>query len=267
MTATTARHEGSAGRWGALWGARARDWAANEDQQLPTYEAAIRRVGITAGQRVLDVGCGSGVFLRAAAARGARVSGLDASEALIEIARDRVPEADLRVGDMQFLPFADDTFDVVTGFNAFFFAADMTAALREAGRVAKPGGTVVIQVWGRPERCDLEAMKRAIRSFLPAPAQGAPAPPALWKPGVLEGIASEAGLTPESAFDVSWAFEYADDDALARGMLAPGGAMAAVGESREDDVRRAILDALAPHRSPDGGYRLDNEWHYLVARA
>jgi SAM-dependent methyltransferase len=266
MPATTARETGGAARWGALWGARARDWAANEDQQRPTYEAAIHRVGIGGGQRVLDVGCGSGVFLRAAADRGARVSGLDASEALIEIARERVPDADLRVGDMQSLPFGDDAFDVVTGFNAFFFA-DMTAALREAGRVTKPGGTVVIQVWGRPERCDLEAMKRAIRPFLPAPAQAAPAPPALWRPGVLEGIASEAGLTPQAAFDVTWAFCYDDDDALARGMLAPGGVMAAVGDSREDDVRRAILGALAPYRSADGRHRLENEWHLVLARA
>lgn len=66
---------------------------------------------------MLEVGCGSGVFLRAAADRGARVSGLDASEALLEIARSRVPEADLRVGDMQFLPYGDDSFDVVAGFN------------------------------------------------------------------------------------------------------------------------------------------------------
>jgi SAM-dependent methyltransferase len=267
MTATTARAQGSAGRWGPLWGARARDWAATEEQQQPTYEAAIRHVGIASGQRVLDVGCGSGAFLRAAADRGARVSGLDASAALVEIARERTPEADVRVGDMESLPFGDDAFDVVTGFNAFFFAADMTAALREAGRVAKPGGAVVVQVWGRPERCDLEALKRAISPFLGAPAQAAPAPPELWRPGVLEGMAAQAGLAPERTFDVSSPFEYPDQDALARAMLAPGGVVAAVGESREDDVRRAILDALAPYRTPGGGYRLENEWHALIARA
>jgi cyclopropane fatty-acyl-phospholipid synthase-like methyltransferase len=68
MSSTTTT--GSAQRWGPLWGARARDWAANEEQQAPTYAKAIRRVGITGGQRVLEVGCGSGVFLRAAADRG-----------------------------------------------------------------------------------------------------------------------------------------------------------------------------------------------------
>ena len=49
-----------------------------------------------------------------------------------------MPEADLRLGDLQTLPFADDAFDLVTGFTSFFFAEDMVAALREAGRVARP---------------------------------------------------------------------------------------------------------------------------------
>jgi SAM-dependent methyltransferase len=173
--ATTAA--GSAERWGPLWGARPEDWAATEDRQVPTYDEAVRRLGIEPGQRVLDLGCGSGVFLRLAADRGAEVFGLDASQALIEIARARVPEADLRVGDIQFLPYDDDSFDVVTGFNSFFFAASMAAALREAGRVAKPEAPVVIQVWGDPQRCDLEAMKRIVRSFMPARPTDAPAPP------------------------------------------------------------------------------------------
>jgi ubiquinone/menaquinone biosynthesis C-methylase UbiE len=99
---------------------------------------------------VLDAGCGSGAFLRAAADHGAVVSGIDASEALLAIARERVPDADLSLGDLQRLPYADDTFDAVTGFCSFFFADDMVEALREAGRVAKPGAPVVIQVWGSP---------------------------------------------------------------------------------------------------------------------
>jgi SAM-dependent methyltransferase len=258
---------GSAERLGPLWGARARDWAAVEEQQVLTYEEAIRRLGITAGQSILEVGCGSGVFLRAAADRGAEVYGLDASEALIEIARSRVPGADLRVGDMQFLPYENDVFDVVAGFNSFFFAADMVAALREAGRVAKPGRPVVIQVWGRPERCDLEAMKRALTAFLPGAPPGPRRPPEFWKPGVLEGMATEAGLAPKSAFDTSWAYEYPDDEALAREMLSVGGFAAAAEAAGGDVVRTAIVESLAPYRSPSGGYRLQNEWHYLIASA
>ena len=61
------------------------------------------------------------------------------------------------MGDMQFLPYEDGQFDLVAGFNSFFFADGLVAALSEACRVAKPGAAVVIQVWGRPDRCDLTA--------------------------------------------------------------------------------------------------------------
>lgn len=258
---------GSAERSGPLWGTRPEDWAANEEQQLPTYEAAIRRCGIGAGQRVLEVGCGSGVFLRAAADRGAQVAGLDASTALIELARARVPEAELSVGDMQFLPYDDDAFDVVAGFNAFFFAADMVAAVREAGRVARPGSAVVIQVWGRPEHCDLTAMKRALAELAPAPEPGAAAQPALWEPGVLEDVATTAGLSVSEAYDVSWAYEFPDEATLTRAMLAPAPIVELVAAVGEHAVRSAAVESLAPYRSSDGAYRLENEWHTLIARA
>jgi len=264
--AATVASEGSAERWGPRWGARAAEWAVTEEQQLPTYEEAIRRLGIGAGQRVLEVGCGSGVFLRAAADRGARVTGLDASDALIALARRRVPEAELAVGDLQFLPYADDTFDVVAGFNSFFFAADIVAALREAGRVAKPGGSVAIQVWGRHEACDLDAIKPIVRPFFPGYDPSAPEPPSLAEPGALEHLATAAGLTPAATFDVSWSYVYRDDDELARGMLSAAGVGKAAGD-REPEVRAALLEALAPFRTADGGYRLENEWHTLVATA
>jgi SAM-dependent methyltransferase len=266
MSATTSS-KGSAERWGPLWGARPEDWAATEEQQLPTYEAAIRRAGIGAGQRVLEVGCGSGVFLRAAADRGARVIGLDASAALIDLARVRVPEAELSVGDMQVLPYPDDTFDAAAGFNAFFFAADMVAALREAARVTKPGAPVIIQVWGRSERCDLTAMKHALATLVPAPEPSTPAPPALWASGVLEGIATQAELSPTEAFDVSWAYEFPDEISLTRAMLAPGMIIDLIRAVGEEAVRSAIIQSLAPYRSSAGGYRLENEWHTLLAAA
>jgi SAM-dependent methyltransferase len=266
MTPTTQK-QGTSERWGPLWGARPDDWAATEMQQIPAYEEAIRRVGIEPGQDVLDVGCGVGVFLRLAADRGARVFGLDASPALMELARARVPEADLRVGDMEALPYEADSFDLVTGFTSFFFAADMIAALREAGRVARAGAPVVIQVWGDPEHCELEAMKAVVRPFMPGPPPDAPPPPELWKPGVLEAMAGDAGLTPETAFDVSWAYEYPDEASLGRAMVAPAGIAELVGPSGEAEVRRQIVDALAPCRTPDAGYRIENEFHFLIARA
>ena len=73
-------------------------------------------------------------------------------------------------------------------------------------------------------------------------------------------------LTPKT-FDTSWAFEYPDHEALGRAMMAPAGIAELVGPSREGAVRAEIVDALASHRTPEGSYRLENEFHNLVARA
>jgi SAM-dependent methyltransferase len=258
---------GSASRWGPLWGARPADWALSEDQQLQTYEAALERTGLEPGWRVLDVGCGAGAFLRLVAELGAAPHGIDASGALVAFARTRLANADLRVGEMEDLPWGDDSFDLVTGFNSFFFADDMIAALREAGRVAKPGAPVVIQVWGPHERCDLEAMKLVARPFLPPRPPDAPPDPDLSEPGALRALAIGAGLAPESEFDAAWAFEYPDAETLERALVAVAGLAALAGPEREAELRNAIVDGLAPYRRADGSYRLENEYHYLIARA
>jgi SAM-dependent methyltransferase len=257
----------SAERHGQAWGMRARDWSEVETQQRPTYEEAIRQAGIGPGQTVLDIGCGSGAFLRAAADRGAAVCGLDASLELLEIARERVPEADLSQGDLQHLPYVDACFDAICGFNSFFFADDMVAALREAGRVAKPGAPVVIQVWGRPEAFDLHLMKDVLARFTPPRPAGRIDPTTLWSPGVLEGLALQAGLIPTRVFDVSWAYTFADEAELVRAMTSAGGFGAILGADQQAAARDAIVDALAVCRTPDCHFRMQNEWHCLIARA
>jgi SAM-dependent methyltransferase len=259
--------KGSAERWGPLWGNRPGDWAEVEERQAPAYEEVMGRIPVGAGQRVLDVGCGTGCFLRLVADRGGHAYGIDASQELVELARARVPAADLRVGDMQFLPYADDCFDLVTGFTSFFFADDMVEALREAGRVARPGAPVLIEVWGRPDQNDLEAMKAVLRPFLPSRPPDAPEPPALWQPGVLERIAAAAGLRPRSVFDFGFADEYPDRQTLGRLMMAPAGIAMLVGPEREASVRAQIVAALARYRTAGGGYRLHNEFRYLIADA
>ena len=161
----------------------------------------------------------------------------------------------------------NDTFDLVTGFNSFFFATDIVAALREAGRVTKSGAPVVIQVWGPHERNDLEAMKEIVRPFMPPRPADARPEPDYSQPGVLEDIARHAGLEPESAFSTVWAYEYSDEDALRRTLVAPAGIAMLAGPSREEEVKDAIATGLASHRTKAGGYRLQNEFHYLLARA
>jgi SAM-dependent methyltransferase len=258
---------GSAERWGRLWGARPADWAVSEDQQTRTYEAALARVPLRRGHHVLDIGCGVGSFLRLVDERdGVGLHGIDASSALIAFARERLPHADLRVGEMEHLPYDDDTFELVTGFNSFFFADDMTAAVREAGRVAKPDGRVVIQAWGAHERCELEAMKAIVRPFLPPRPADAPPDPDLSPPGALADVVTRAGLVVEDELITSWTTVYPDEPTLARAAVAVAGLAVLAGPEREPELRRAIVAGLEPYRTGDGSFRLSNEYRIVVAR-
>ena len=135
---------------------------------------------------------------------------------------------------------------------------------REAARVAMPGGAVVIQVWGAHGRCDLDAIKPIVRPLFPGYDPGAPPPPDLAQARSARGSPAAAGLTPTEAYDVRWAW-HEDDDALLRGMLSAGGVGDAAGP--REDVAAALLEALAPFRAADGTYRLENEWHTLLATA
>ena len=265
MQQTPAPTRGDAEFQGELWSARAQRWAEQETQQRPIYREVAERLGIRDDNRVLEVGCGSGVFLQVAAEQGATVTGLDAAEGLVEIARTRVPSAEVHVGDLGELPFPDETFDVVAGFNAFQFADDMVAALREARRVLSPGGQVAIQVWGRPERCDLTAMLSVVGPLLPSPPPSGPDGRNLCEPGVLEGLASSADLAPGFSGDVVCDFTYPDEETMVDTMLSAGLVVLAARIAGEDTVRTAIREALAPYRISAGAYRFVNEWHYLIA--
>ena len=125
----------------------------------------------------------------------------------------------------------------------------------------------MIQVFGAPEHCDLEAVKVVTRPHMPAPPPGAPSAPDLWRPGVLEELAEAAGLTPRETFDFGYAVEYPDAETAGRLLVAPAGIAMLVGPEREAAVRTRIIEALAPLRDSQGSYRLHNEFHYLVATA
>lgn len=258
---------GTSNMQGRIWGARARDWAdVQEGVAVPLYETVLRKVGLGAGGSVADIGCGSGVFCAMAARLGAKVSGIDAAEALIAIARERVPEGDFRVGEMEVLPYADREFHVVTGFSSFQFAANPVIALREASRVSRTG-TIVIAVFGEPERNESTAYFAALGALLPPPPAGTPGPFALSADGALESLALQAGLTPRVAETVECPWVYPDEQTALRGLLASGPAMRAIQHKGEEMVRDAILDALVPFRTSSGGYRLSNGFRYVLADA
>lgn len=262
---------GSARAQADLWSVRARDWAEVMEGWngwgVPLYRHVLDRVALGDGQRVLDVGCGAGRFCRMAADRGADVAGLDATPAFVAIARERVRGADIRVGDMESLPWEEDAFDVTTGFNSFFIAADMTAALREAGRVTKPSGSVAMTVFGRPERCYSTQVFEAVAALLPPLPASPDSGPALHEDGALEAIATEAGLEPREAGFIGIEEHYPDLATLLRGLTAAPPMVRAAAAAGDDAVRGAIAAAVAGHEGADGEYRMREELRWLIAAA
>jgi SAM-dependent methyltransferase len=267
-TATPARAVGSAPMQGDLWSARARDYAELQEGHFrPLYESVLRRPELAKSRSSLDIGCGPGLAAQVFAQAIANVAGIDASAAFIEIARERLPGRNFRVGEMETLPHADGSFDVVTGFNAFQYAASPINALREARRVAQPGGAVVIATWSLPEGCEAAGHLKALGALMPPPPPGAPGPFALSDEAKLRALASEAGLTPVEVVDVECPWVYPSLDIALRAMLSAGPAERAIRNSGMERAREAVANAIAPYRQASGEYLLNNKFRYLIARA
>jgi SAM-dependent methyltransferase len=257
---------GSPGAPGQWWGRRAGDWyAVQEATSMPLYLEAIERLGLRSRMRLLDVGCGAGLFCELALRNGARAEGIDAAKPLIEIARCRAPAGRFFVADMEALPFQDATFDAVTGFNSFQYVDRPARALAEAARVVRAGGAVCVATWGDPGECEALACMRTVGSFLPPPSPGTPGPLALSDPETLLRCVRQAGLSPRNLVEVDMPFVYPDLETALRGMLSSGPAVRAIEVAGENAVRDAVGRSLVPFRLCSGAYRLENRFCCLIA--
>ena len=144
------------------------------------------------------------------------------------------------VGEIEELPFADGSFDVTTGFNSFQYATDPVHAFTEAKRVTKPGGAVVVMVWGAADKCQLAPYLAAVGKCMPPPPPGAPGPFALSAPGALETLVGKAGLKPEGVTIVSTAMRFPNEDVALRGLIAAGVVERAIRHSGEEAVRSVL---------------------------
>jgi SAM-dependent methyltransferase len=262
---------GSADVQGQLWGTHARDFAQRLEQTgLPLQGAVLDAAHVTSGTHLFDAGCGAGLLSLLASLRGAHVTALDASAALVEIAQQRLPGADVRKGELEELPFDDASFDAVTAVNSIFYAADMPAAMRELARVARPGGRVVVAAWGPPDQC--EFLRDAIplmAPLMPPPPPDAPAVHpvmALAQPGALATLVEEAGLRVVDEGEVACPFAFPDLDASWRANASAGPNQIAMAHSGAEAVRAALANADRAHTRPDGSIRYDNVFLWVAGR-
>jgi SAM-dependent methyltransferase len=266
MSGEAAEATAAAAMQAELWSERAQDWAELVESEVdpwlkPIYEQVLDRLAVGRGTALLDVGCGAGRFVRMAADRGASVSGIDITPTFITIARGHTPEGDIRLGDLQALPWPDETYDVVTGFNSFFYAEDLGQAMREAHRVARPGAHLAMTAFGRPENGDFAPLFGLLADAVPAFAvEEDDGPP-------LEEFLTNAGFTVELAEYRQNTETYPDMDTLVRGYLAIGPlrqAVRAIGEENVADFMRTAFSSLV---RPNGSISLTDEYRLLLARA
>lgn len=229
----------------------ARDWAEIQERMLvPLYEAVYDRLAVGPRSSVLGLGCGSGLALLMAAARGARVAGVDADLARLALARERLPEGTVSATTVP----EGDPYDVITAFHG---ASGLAARLAGLTPPAQRGAAVVVAGWGPPERCATASVLR-----IAARLNG-------WRPAErddLEEALATAGLRPVGSGRVACPFGYADRDSAVRGLLSTGDFDAAVRATDPDQVEKELLEALEPYARHDGTVWMPNVFQYVIAR-
>src|SRR5215471_10726920 len=241
-------------------GVRELDWAQLQEQcTLPLQGAVLDAAKVTRGTRMLDDGCGTGILSVLASLRGAEVTAIDGSEAMLEVARQRLPSSDVRLADLEALPFESSTFDAVVAVNTVFFARDLDAAMREMVRVLDAAGRVVVACWGPPDRCQYTAVREAMATLGPPAAPPTRVgPSALAEPGAFEALFARAGLDVVARGESPCAMVYANSEVawLAHASAAP--TQAAIRTYGEDAVRRVLGDVDARHARADGTISFEN---------
>jgi SAM-dependent methyltransferase len=171
-----------------------------------TAGALLDAAGAAAGTRLLDVGTGPGVVARAAVARGARVTAVDAEPSMAEAAARNVPGLDVRIAVLPDLPLPDGLFDAVTGNFVINAVGDPAAALAELRRVLRPGGRLALTCWNYPlapaQGIGADAIEAA---RVPWP-EDIPVPPfrVYSSPEAFAALLAGAGFAEATAQRVSW---------------------------------------------------------------
>jgi SAM-dependent methyltransferase len=232
------------------WGRRAVDFSTlSEPGNCREYVAVHHQLGLDAGDRLLDVACGSGLAIELARLRGASCSGIDASARLVAVAMDRNPESDIRVGDMNALPWDPASFDVVTSFRGIW--GTTPDAVAEICRVLRPGGRVGMTVWGHLKMSTGAWALAPFRLAATAKVDNQAAMVSLGRPGAGEQLLESCGFVDIQRSTVPFAWEFADPEVYARALAATGPAYEAIQNVGEAEFHQAAI-AQAQGQLRDG---------------
>lgn len=226
------------------------------------YLHLLEQTGVGPGTRYLDIACGAGLALQLASERGASATGLDASPRLLAVAAARTPAADLRVGDMQALPFATASFDVASSFRGIW--GNGLNALREARRVVRPGGKVGLSFWGNQRRMAAYPLFAVLGQTSEAERAYTGTMVSIGRPGVAEQLMHDAGLLPGERTSVRLTWEFPDIEHAAQALAATGPGYLAVQHLGAEAFMRAVREAATGLYHDGLGVRAEVEVQCLV---
>lgn len=235
----------------------------------PVSNEVIDAAGIAPGQRVLDVGCGTGNAALAAARRGASVLGVDPAARLLEVAQKRASDERLELSwqraEAASLPVPDASYDVLLSVFAVIFAPDAEAAAREMMRVLRPGGRLVLTTWtaeGPLFEAGMVLMQAAMR--------GAPPPagkrPAWGELGFLQELfapAQVSAVTRSISFEADSAEAYFTLQEQHHPVWRSVKQMLASEPGAWSSVRERSIDVLQKYNERAEGFRVTSR--YLLA--
>jgi SAM-dependent methyltransferase len=233
------------------------------DRLAPEFAGAA---GVTPGEHVIDVGCGSGALttVLAGIVGAENVAGVDPSEPFVAEARTRVPRADLRVAPAESLPFEDAAFEAALSQLVFHFVQDPVRSVSEMRRVTRPGGRVAACVW------DMTGGMTLIRAYWDAAREAGTTTTDESErfgghPGQLATLWREAGLRDVVDDSLTVSAEYRDFDELWESFLGAAGPVGAHAASLDQEAAPAVAGAL--HRrlgSPERHFELTaRAWYAL----
>ncbi|HEV2791714.1 MAG TPA: class I SAM-dependent methyltransferase, partial [Solirubrobacterales bacterium] len=241
------------------WDEVAETWAraAEEEEKGASADAAkwmLEAADLRPGERVLEIACGAGrVGLQAASRVGPEGTVLcsDFSEAMVAAVGQRVDRlgianVEARVLDAEDIDLDEQPFDVVLCRFGYMVMPDAAQALRESARALRPGGRLVLAVWGEAEKnLWLAAILNAVMSQLgaPPPEPGAPGPFSLGDPARLRELLDQAGLAEAEITELETKQRYDSPEAWWDKILDVGGPLAAILSPLSEADRQAIRDA------------------------
>lgn len=159
-----------------MWSAGGRAYDEVSQGVVGGIRHCVMRLGPKADERILDIATGTGLTARTISRSGAKVTGVDIAEGLLEAAKqlsdDEGLSIDWQIGDAENLPFEDTSFDAAASTFGIMFATNQNAAISELSRVVRPGGRIAIAAW-LPDSTAV-ALRRVISLFAPPPP---PSPP------------------------------------------------------------------------------------------